>query len=102
MEVRDFTGCFVLDGRELEEMDLRVILSVGGGGLRAGSGSFALPMALVGRAEQAVLTFRTSGGDEISLRVREVDLVDGVAYFLTEGDVPQAEDGGAGQSRSAS
>lgn len=95
MEVRDFTGCFVLDGRELEVMDLRVIVSTGGGGITSGSGSFALPMALVGRAEQAPLSFRLTSGEALTIVVREVDLVDGVAYFLTEGVVPEIRTAGS-------
>lgn len=95
MEVRDFTGCFVLDGRELEVMDLRVIVSTGGGGITSGSGSFALPMALVGRAEQAPLSFRLTTGEALTIVVREVDLVDGVAYFLTEGVVPEIRTAGS-------
>lgn len=95
MQVLDFTGCFVLDGRALEEMDLRVILSTGGGGVTSGSGSFALPMALVGRAEQAPLSFRLTTGETLTLIVREIDLAEGVAYFLTEGVVPETGTGAA-------
>jgi hypothetical protein len=89
MEVRDFKGCFVLDGRDGEEMDLRVILSTGGGGVTSGSGSFALPMALVGRAGEVPLTFRLTSGETLRILVREIDLADGLAYFLTEGAVPE-------------
>lgn len=90
MEIRDFKGCFVLDGRETDEIALRVILSNGGGGVTSGSGSFALPLALAGRAERAPLTFRLTTGEALTILVREIDLVDGVAYFLTEGVVPVA------------
>lgn len=95
MQVLDFKGCFVIDGRELEEMDLRVILSTGGGGVTSGSGSFALPMALVGRADQAPLTFRLTTGEALTLVVREIDRADGLAYFLTEGVVPETGTGAA-------
>lgn len=89
MQIRDFTGCFVLDGRETEEITLRVIFSTGGGGITSGSGSFALPLALVGRAEEGPLSFRLAGGEALTILVREIDLVEGVAWFLTEGEVPE-------------
>jgi hypothetical protein len=88
MEVRDFTGCFILDGRETEVMDLRVILSTGGGGVTSGSGSFAVPAALAGLVVEGGLTFRTTEGDQLSIQVREVELTEGRAYFLTSGRVP--------------
>lgn len=96
MEVRDFTGCFVLDGREAEEMDLRVIVSTGGG-VTSGSGSFAVPAAMVGRDMDAPLTFRIRAGGELSVLVREFDLTEGRAYFLVSGRVPDV----AGAVRSA-
>lgn len=100
MDVRDFTGCFILDGRETDEMALRVIVSVGGGGVTSGSGSFALPMALVGRADE-VLTFRLRSGEDLRIVVREIDLGEGVAYFLTEGAVPEVAGRITGAARSA-
>ncbi|GKY88960.1 hypothetical protein [Sinisalibacter aestuarii] len=98
MEVRDFTGSFLIDGRETEEMDLRVILSTGGG-VTSGSGSFPVPAALAGRVMEGPLTFRTSAGDEITVLVRDFILTEGRAYFLTSGRVPQTA--GSGTARSA-
>lgn len=89
MEVRDFKGCFVIDGRETETCNLRVILSTGGNGVTSGSGAVALPLALVGVEPGTRLTFRTDGGDEIGLEMREVDAVDGWGYFLTVGELPR-------------
>lgn len=90
MQILDFKGCFVLDGRETEEIALRVIVSTGGGGLTSGSGSFALPLALVGRAEEGPLGFRLSSGEALTILVREIDPIEGVAWFLTEGAMPEA------------
>ena len=88
MQVLDFDGCFVFDGRETEVCQLRVILSTGGDGVTSGSGTMALPLALVGVAPGTALTFRTTEGDEIGLDLREVDATEGVGYFLTTGAVP--------------
>ena len=88
MQVVDFEGCFVIEGRETEVCQLRVILSTGGDGVTSGSGTMALPLALVGTAPGTALTFRTSAGDEIALDLREVDAAEGVGYFLTTGAVP--------------
>ena len=89
MEVRTFTGCFVIDGRESETVALRVILSTGGG-VTSGSGSFELPLALVGAGAGAAVAFRTAAGEALARQIREIDRVEGVAYFLTEGVVPGA------------
>ncbi len=87
MELRVFKGCFVIDGWESDEVDLRVILSTGGG-ITAGSGSFSVPAALVGRIDVGSLTFRTDRGDSFSLLVREIDPAEGEAYFLTGASLP--------------
>lgn len=84
MEVRHYDGCLVVGGQETEAFTLKVILSTGGG-----SGSFLVPLALVGAAEDGIVTFRTVEGDEIALRIREIDPAEGYAYFLTEGAVPE-------------
>ncbi|WP_298499390.1 hypothetical protein [uncultured Maritimibacter sp.] len=88
MELRDFSGAFLIDGRETEVMDLRVLMTVGGGEMH-GSGAFRVPAAMIGLEAAGPLTFRTAAGEEIRLIVREFDLVNGVAYFLTEGAVPE-------------
>ncbi|OIP85385.1 MAG: hypothetical protein AUK37_04265 [Rhodobacterales bacterium CG2_30_65_12] len=90
MQILDFTGCFVLDGRETEEIALRVIVSAGGGGITSGSGSFALPLALVGWSGEGPLSFRLISGEVLTIVVREIDPVEGVAWFLTEGAMPVA------------
>ena len=90
MEVRDFKGVFVIDGREAEAGPLRVIVSNGGGGVTSGSGTFALPLALVGARPGTRFGFRTEAGEDIALVLREVDAVEGVGYFLTEGPLPVA------------
>lgn len=87
MEVREFSGCFLVDGRETDVMALRVVLSTGGG-RRFGSGDFPVPAALAGLVGEEPLTFRLDSGEELVLVVREFDLLDGRAYFLTEGAVP--------------
>jgi len=89
MELRDFKGCFVVDGREVETGSLRVIVSTGGDGLRLGSGTFALPLALVGAAPGTPFGFRSEAGEEIALILREIDPVEGVGYFLTEGPISE-------------
>lgn len=88
MDVRDFTGAFLVDGRETEAMDLRIIVSTGGDGRRIGSGSFAVPPALAGRVDGGTLIFRTDADDEILLEVREFILTEGRVYFLTSPDLP--------------
>ena len=88
MELRDFSGAFLIDGRETEVMDLRVLMTVGGGEVHS-SGAFRVPAAMIGMEAAGPLTFRTDAGDDIRLIVREFDLVNGVAYFLTEGAVPE-------------
>ncbi|MBV7409918.1 hypothetical protein [Maritimibacter sp. DP1N21-5] len=97
MELRDFSGCFIVEGRETETMDLRVLLTVGGGETH-GSGAFRVPAAMIGMEAAGPLTFRTSEGEEMTLIVREFDLVNGVAYFLTDGAVPDTD---AGSQRAA-
>ena len=87
MEVREYHGVFVTGGVETEEMALRVILSTSAG-VVSGSGSFALPAALVGMTDER-LSFRTREGAELTLVVREVDRFEGAAYFLTEGRLPE-------------
>lgn len=91
MQVVDFEGCFVIEGRETEVCQLRVILSTGGDGVTSGSGTMALPLPLVGVAPGTALTFRTVAGDEIGLDLREVDTTEGVGYFLTTTAVPLRE-----------
>lgn len=86
MEIRDFTGRFVIDGIETEPMDLRVLITTGGGEVH-GSGSFRLPAALVGAERGGPLTFLTTGGEELRMTIREFDMVHGMAYFLVEGEV---------------
>lgn len=99
MELRDYIGCFVIDGCESDEVDLRVILSTGGG-VTTGSGSFPVPAALVGRLDEGPLTFRTYSGEEIILTVREVDPMSGEAFFLTGAALPIGLD--AKETRQAS
>lgn len=91
MQVIDLEGRFVVDGRETEVCQLRVILSTGGDGVTSGSGTMALPLALVGLAPGTRLGFRTLAGDEIGLDLREVDETEGVGYFLTTGAVPTTQ-----------
>ncbi|MEJ2034940.1 MAG: hypothetical protein P8X69_02105 [Maritimibacter sp.] len=85
MELRHYSGCFIIDGRESEEVDLRVILSTGGG-VTTGSGSFQVPASLVGLIESGTLRYRTLAGEEFNLTLREIDM--GEAYFLTGGLIP--------------
>ncbi|MAM60615.1 hypothetical protein [Maritimibacter sp. UBA3975] len=87
MELRDFRGSFRIDGRETDRMDLRILLTIGGGETH-GSGAFRVPAAMIGTETGGPLTFVTEAGDEITVVVREFDLTQGVAYFLTEGEVP--------------
>jgi len=88
MQVIDLEGYFVIDGREVGAGSLRVIVSTGGDGVRHGSGTFALPLALVGAAAGTAFGFRSAAGEEIALTLREIDPVEGVGYFLTEGPIP--------------
>jgi len=53
--------------------------------VRMGSGDFEVPAVLAGLVDEGPLTFRLSGGEELVIEVREFDLLDGRAYFLTEG-----------------
>lgn len=87
MEIRDFTGSFVIDGRETDRLDLRILITHGGG-VQHGSGSFLVPPAMIGFEAQGPVTFRCIDGAEITLLVREFDMTNGLAYFLTEGAVP--------------
>jgi hypothetical protein len=89
MEILDLQGYFVIDGREVEAGSLRVIVSTGGDGLRLGSGTFALPLALVGAAPGTAFGFRSEAGEEIALTLREIDPAEGVGYFLTEDPIPE-------------
>ncbi len=89
MQVVDYEGCFVVDGRETEVCQLRVILSTGGAGVTSGSGAIVLPPALVGTRPGTALAFRTRDGDEIALELREIDPAEGVGYFLTAGPLAQ-------------
>lgn len=88
MEIRDFTGAFVVDGRETDRMDLRVLIT-SGGGETFGSGSFRVPAAMIGLETSGPVTFRCADGQEIDMQVREFDMTHGVAYFLTLGSVPE-------------
>ncbi len=87
MELRDFRGSFLVDGHETERMDLRILLTIGGGETH-GSGAFRVPAAMIGSESEGPLTFVTDTGETITLHVREFDLTQGVAYFLTDGAVP--------------
>ncbi len=89
MEILDLQGYFVIDGREVEAGSLRVIVSTGGDGLRLGSGAFALPLALVGARPGTSFGFRSETGERFALILREIDPVEGVGYFLTEGPIPE-------------
>lgn len=91
MEIRDFTGCFIVDGRETDRTELRVLVTRGGGETH-GSGSFRVPPAMIGIEAAGPLTFRCVDGEEITLAVREFDMTNGLAYFLTEGAVPEARE----------
>ena len=59
-----------------------------GGGETHGSGAFRVPPAMIGTESEGPLTFVTDTGETITLHVREFDLTQGVAYFLTDGAVP--------------
>jgi hypothetical protein len=87
MELRAYKGCFVIGDRESEEVDLRVILSTGGG-VTEGSGSFSVPASLVGQIAPGLDRFRTRSGDDITLNVCEIDPTQGEAYFLTGAGLP--------------
>lgn len=91
MEVRAYFGRFVTAGQDSAPMSLQVILSTSGG-VTSGSGDFEVPAALVGflRQEDA-LTFRTEAGEEFAVVVREVDVGEGHAYFLTRGALPAGQ-----------
>lgn len=90
MELREYDGCLVIDGREGETMRLRVALS-SAGGVTTGAGSFPVPFALVGASDDTRVTFRTDAGARLTLLIREIDPAEGYAYFLTEGVVPEVE-----------
>jgi len=88
MEVRAFFGRLVSGDLGTEPMTLQVILSTGGG-ITSGSGDFEVPLALVGFIrEEEPLVFRTEAGEEFTVLVRDFDIAEGRAYFLTEGDLP--------------
>ncbi len=89
MEVIDFKGCFEFEGRRSDEMTLRVIVSKSGGET-VGSGSFSLPLMLVGLPSGAEVSFFPNEGGEIRVLIREIDESDGVGYFLTSGDVARS------------
>lgn len=88
MELRDFPGFFLIDGRRTDGMDLRILITRGGGEVH-GSGAFRVPAAMIGLETRGPLTFVTETDEEITLVVREFDLTQGVAYFVTEGVVPE-------------
>lgn len=91
MEIRDFTGSFLVDGQETDLMELRVLITQGGGET-FGSGSFRVPTAMIGLESSGPVTFRCTGGEEITMTVREFDMTRGLAYFLTMGEVPDVRE----------
>ncbi len=89
METRAFDGHLVVDGQETEPFRLKVLLSTDNG-VTTGTGSFAVPLALVGVGEGSPVCFRTDRGEAISLLLTEIDPAEGRAYFLTLGALPAA------------
>ena len=89
METRVFDGHLVVDGQETGSLRLKVLLSTDSG-FTTGTGSFAVPLALVGVREGTSVSFRTEQGETINLLLSEIDPAEGTAYFLTLGVLPKA------------
>jgi len=89
METRVFDGHLVVDGQETGPLRLKVLLSIDNG-FTAGTGSFPVPLALVGVSEGTSVAFRTDRGETITLLLSEIDPAEGSAYFLTLGALPAA------------
>ena len=87
METRGYDGYLVVDGQESEWFALKVLLSTDNGGT-TGTGSFAIPLALVGAREGSAVTYRTVTGGTLTLLLTELDPAEGQAYFLTLGPLP--------------
>jgi len=88
METREFDGFLVVDGQETEPFRLKVLLSTDKG-FTSGTGSFAIPPALVGVREGTSVNYhQTDQGEALTLLLSEIDPAEGVVYFLTLGKVP--------------
>jgi hypothetical protein len=92
METRVFDGHLVVDGQETGSLRLKVLLSTDNR-VTTGTGSFPVPLGLVGVREGTSVSFRTDLGETINLLLSEIDPAEGRAYFLTLGALPKAARG---------